>query len=225
MNADMPIWRSLGAVAPDVLCCCSGAPRGAMYRVGGERTPPLACRSRSLKLGAARAWGRRRGWEQPRQRRDGSVPPDGPGPASETGRCKRSLNQWVKLLNQHAGSNLVDVGRSAVHDHHLWVVDSEAGSERRWGGHGEGLRRTRGEAAGAKLDASPVDRCMVNVGTISGSPSPSSSQGGGGQVRRRLMSPGWGGALVVVRGRESRPHGEGGQRICRERSGMPGGRR
>ena len=26
---------------------------------GGERTPPLACRSRPLKLGAARAWGRR----------------------------------------------------------------------------------------------------------------------------------------------------------------------
>ena len=74
-----------------------------------------------------------------------------PGPASETGRCKRSLNQWGKLRNRDAGSNLVDSGRSAVHDHRLWVVDSEAGSECRWGGHGEGLRRTRGESAGAKL--------------------------------------------------------------------------
>jgi hypothetical protein len=59
------------------------------------------------------------------------------------------LNQWVQLRNQHAGSNLVDVGRSAVHDHHWWVVDSEAGSECRWGGHTEGLRRRCGEAAGA----------------------------------------------------------------------------
>ena len=58
----------------------------------------------------------------------------------------------------------------------------------------------------------PSTGASVNVGTISGSPSPPPSQGGGGQVRRRLMSPGWGGALVVVRGRESRPHGEGGQR-------------
>src|SRR5215216_6235089 len=36
----------------------------------------------SLALGSAGC-----GWEQPRQRRDGPVPPDGLGPASETGRC------------------------------------------------------------------------------------------------------------------------------------------
>jgi hypothetical protein len=29
------------------------------------------------------------GGKQPRQRRDGSAPPDGPGPASKTGRCNR----------------------------------------------------------------------------------------------------------------------------------------
>jgi len=29
-----------------------------------------------------------------------------------------------------------------------WAVNSEAGSEFRWGGHGEGLRRRRGDAAG-----------------------------------------------------------------------------
>ena len=57
---------------------------------GDERTPPLACRSRPLKLGAARAWRRRGGWEQPRQRRDGWAPPDHPGPASEMGRCNAS---------------------------------------------------------------------------------------------------------------------------------------
>ena len=96
-----------------------------------------------------------------------------------TGRCKRSLNQGGKPRDRAAGSNLVDVGRSAVHDHHWLVDDSEADSECRWGGHTEGLRRRCGEAAGAKLDTSPVDRCMENVGTISGSPSPPPSQGGG----------------------------------------------
>ena len=32
---------------------------------GGERTPPAACRSRPLKLRAARSGRRRGGWEQP----------------------------------------------------------------------------------------------------------------------------------------------------------------
>jgi len=34
------------------------------------------------------------------------------------------------------------------------------------GGHGEGLRRSRDEAAGAKPGTSPVDRNAVNVGTV-----------------------------------------------------------
>src|SRR5215211_8281071 len=67
-----------------------GAPRGSTCPGGGERTPPAACRSRPLKLGAARAGRRRGGWEQPRQRRDRPGLPDGLGPASETGRCKPS---------------------------------------------------------------------------------------------------------------------------------------
>ena len=45
-----------------------------------------------------------------------------------------------------------------------------------------------GEAAGAELGADPVDRYMVNVGTVSGSPFPASSQLVGGQVHRRLMT-------------------------------------
>ena len=50
--------------------------------------------------------------------------------------------------------------------------DSEAGCVGRWGGHGEGLRRTHGDAAGEKLGASPVDRFAVNVGTVLVLPSP-----------------------------------------------------
>ena len=52
----------------------------------------------------------------------------------------------------------------------------------------------------------------VNVGTTPVAPSPTSNQLAEGKVRCRLMPPGWGGGPVVVRGRESRPHGEGVQR-------------
>ena len=52
----------------------------------------------------------------------------------------------------------------------------------------------------------------VNVGTIPVAPSPISCQLIGGKARRRLMPPEWDGGPVVVRGRESRPHGEGVQR-------------
>ncbi|HSS48036.1 MAG TPA: DUF222 domain-containing protein [Thermoanaerobaculia bacterium] len=39
------------------------APRGAAQPGGDERAPPLACRSRSMKHGAARPWRRRGGWQ------------------------------------------------------------------------------------------------------------------------------------------------------------------
>jgi len=42
-----------------------------------------------------------------------------------------------------------------------WVGNSWAGLCCRQGGHGEGLRRSRGEAAGAQLGASLVDRSEV----------------------------------------------------------------
>ena len=57
----------------------------------------------------------------------------------------------------------------------------------------------------------PSKGSRVNVGTISAVPSPASSQLVGGKARRRPMPSGWGGGPVVVRGRESRSHGEGAQ--------------
>jgi hypothetical protein len=54
---------------------------------------------------------------------------------------------------------------------------------------------------------------LVNVGTASWSPCRLSQPGpGAGKVHRRPTAVGRGGGSVVVRGRESRPLGEGAQR-------------
>ena len=111
----------------------------------------------------------------------------------------------VKLRKRGTGSNLVDMGRGAVHGNLVWVADSVAGLACRWGGHGEGLRRNRGDAAGAKLDAKPVNRFPVNTGTIwccSCCP---------GSARASRIGPSsaegarWGGGPVVCAGQPSSP--------------------
>jgi hypothetical protein len=87
-----------------------------------------------------------------------------------------------RFRKRRAGSNLVDMGRGAVRDRwDGWAVNSEAGEFRRWGGHGEGLRRSRGDAAGTKLGISLVDRYIVNVGTIRGRPTGGVSSLAGGR--------------------------------------------
>ena len=129
----------------------------------------------------------------------------------------------VKLRKRGTGSNLVDMGRGAVHDHR-WVVDSVAGLACRWGGHGEGLRRSRGDAAGAKLGAKLIDRFAVNTGTIPRRSRCLES------IRVRGIDPSsvegarWGGGSVVVRAGERPAHGEGSQQVGSDRAGMPGGR-
>jgi hypothetical protein len=70
----------------------------------------------------------------------------------------------------------------------------------------------------------PSKGSRVNVGTIPAVPFPASGQLVGGKARRRLMPSGWGGGPVVVRGRESRSHGEGVQRV-RSNNAERGGRR
>jgi hypothetical protein len=77
------------------------------------------------------------------------------------------VNQWLNPLHVITGSNLVDMGRAAVRVGSVNRADnSDIGGHGRSGGHGEGLRRSRGEAAGEKLGADPIERCMVNMGTI-----------------------------------------------------------
>jgi hypothetical protein len=191
----------------------------------GCKDPPVACRSRPLKLEAARPRRCVAGWEQPRQRRDGSAPPDGLGPASKTERCTSAETSGGTPSTGCAGSNLVDQGRSAVHAHRVAVGDSRQVWEAVPGGHGEGLRRSRGEAAGEELGTDPVDRSVVNVGTVVESPSCRPARPGSGKAHRLPMARRRGGGSVVVRGRESRPHGEGTQRDRSCGTGMPGGRR
>ncbi len=136
------------------------------------------------------------------------------------------VNQWMNPLKRGTGSNLVDAGRVAARAE---ATEGEAtpipGNVGRVGGHTESLRRRCGDAAGEELGADPADRCMVNVGTFFGLPYPLSSQDGGGQVDRRLTTRGGDGASVVVRGRESRPHGERRQRARNSGTGMSGDRR
>jgi hypothetical protein len=136
------------------------------------------------------------------------------------------VNQWLNPLKRGTGSNLVDVGRAAARAE---PTEGEATPTPEYlgraGGHIEELRRRCGEAAGEELVADPADRYTVNVGTVSRLPFLSPSRGGNGQACRRLMAEGQGGASVIVRGRESRSHGEGRQQVRSCECGMPGARR
>ena len=136
------------------------------------------------------------------------------------------VNQWLNLRNCGTGSNLVDMGRGAARAERIhgeatsWSV-IDAG----FGGCRESLRRTCSEAVGAELGTAPVDRDTMNMGTLSCLPFPVCSQHAGGQGRAHPMGTAGGGVAVVVRGRESRPHGQGRQRVRNSGRVMPGGRR
>jgi hypothetical protein len=140
--------------------------------------------------------------------------------------CVTQVNQWLNPRKRGTGSNLVDMGRAAVHAEpgHGEATPTTA-MDVGGGGCEEGLRRTRGEAAGEELDAAPIDRHTVNMGTVPVSTVRARIRRGGGQARRQLTGPGWGGVAVVLRARQSRAHGEGPQHVRSLRTGMPGGRR
>ncbi len=79
-------------------------------------------------------------------------------------------------------------GRSAHRAN--WDGDSDAHYRLGLGGHGEGLRRTYGDAAGGELGARPADLCMVSVGTVPELPSRLLSPSGHGRACRRLLAQG-----------------------------------
>jgi hypothetical protein len=147
------------------------------------------------------------------------------GSGKQDGKVYESRNQWSNPLKSITGFNLVDVGRIAAHVLVKTRTTPPVDELGRHGGHGKGLRRTHGDAAGEKLGTSPVKRSTVNVGTASESPSPSISSIGGGQARRQPTALRWGGVLVVVGGQESWPQGEGGQRVRSSGIGRSEGRR
>jgi hypothetical protein len=135
-----------------------------------ERTRHRLVAAGRLKLGAVRPW---------RRTVRAASSPDNAGTCRycQTVRVRQARREGVReepvvmLRKRVAGSNLVDTGRNAARD-----PRRRAGStpnpvmRRRWGGHGECLRRSRGDAVGVELDISLVDRVMVNVGTVRGGP-------------------------------------------------------
>ena len=144
--------------------------------------------------------------------------------ARQTGVTK--VNQRVNPLKCGTGSNLVDAGRAAacvepLHGEMTPKPIVYVGGEATVNVCGVAV----GEAAAAKLGVDPVNRYMVNVGTVPVSPFPASGLLVGGQVHCRLMTSERGGGFVVVRARESRVHGEGTQQVRSEVAGMSGGRR
>ena len=127
----------------------------------------------------------------------------------------------LKLRKRGTVSNLVDMGRDAVHALFVEWGDFEADLACRWEGHGEGLRRSRGDAAGAELDAGLIDRFSVNTGTISRCSYGGESHLCGGIEASSFEGARWGGGPVVVRARERRALGEGGQQVGSRTIGMP----
>ncbi len=146
------------------------APRSAR-RPGGPRCPPPACRSRSAKLWAARTLRRRRGWEQPRQRRtdrhcqtvrarqarrNGARTEK---PAVKPPQAFNQLQPGGYGLGSHARA-LEKFGQRLRHGAKMGLC----------GGHEESLRRTGGKAAGKSWAPTPPTGRVTNVGTSTGPP-------------------------------------------------------
>jgi hypothetical protein len=188
--------------------CKTSSPGCRSSLVGAERSPTREApgRAGSSADKAGTAWNCQTGWVR-RARSEGI-----------------REEPVVKLRKRGTGSNLVDMGRVAVHSPSVVRVDSVADLACWWGGHGESLRRNRGDAAGAKLDAGLIDRFIVNTGTIPCHSRYPESVRIGGIDASSVEGAGWGGGPVVVRAGERSAHGEGGQQVSSTDAGMPGGR-
>jgi hypothetical protein len=92
------------------------------------------------------------------------------------------------------------------------------------GGHDEWLRRSRGQACRGKAGHRSRRTVRSERGNRLLVASLPASRVGNGKARRLSMALRWDGGSVVVRGRESRSHGEGTQRVRSDGAGMPGGR-
>ena len=125
------------------------------------------------------------------------------------------------------GSNLVDLGRKrCVPVPSWWSGNSRGGMDSCQGGCGEGLRRTRGDAAGAQSGSS-FDRANSsehgNRPRIS--PRRLPPTGGWGWAHRPPIGPGRGGAAVVLRAGESPRTWGRAAAVSRREGGCNAGRR
>jgi hypothetical protein len=100
------------------------------------------------------------------------------GPGKRDGEVYECRNQWWNPLKRCAGSNLVDMGRYCSASVASWSEGTDSGVDAGKVGP-EGTVNACGVAvawaAGEKLGADPVERFMVNVGTVVESPSCRSS--------------------------------------------------
>lgn len=174
---------------------------------GRDERPALGRRDDRVKLGAVRLLR----WGDPGGSSPDNVPTgrrQRPGRASKAERCRETepvVEAPRSVTGPEAGgcgplrrSSSVCGGGRLVRP----VDDRVAGAVWR-------VAVPRGDAAGVKLGADPAYRCMVNVGSV---PVVPAEPVGFGQAHRPLSPPGRGGGTVVLRGRESRLHGEGSQR-------------
>jgi hypothetical protein len=134
------------------------------------------------------------------------------------------VNRCQSPLIDRTDPNLMDMGRAATRTHYMWETPKPeviAGWEAPRKACGVLVAMLQGQSRAPH----PSTGCVMNVGTVPGPPPPLAAQVSGGQTRCRLMVMGRDGALVVVRGRENRPHGEGGQQARSCGIGISGGRR
>jgi len=204
-----------------------GAPRGAMrkemtdeqhlIRTGWSAGPGLMQRPGEAG-GQSRRGSARQRRERPRQRDGRAALPDARVRASETERRSESKvvleaprflkrpETWRTWVVDSNGAALFDGGTLHARLSGLGAVTDGT------------LRVPGGRAVGVEPVANPVKRIMVNVGSAPDAPG---CWWQPGKARCLLMRRGRDGGVVVLRGRESRPHREGRQqdRNMRSRSG------
>jgi hypothetical protein len=204
------------------------APRGAGRPCGGERTPPPSLSQQDGEAEGSRFLEAQEGAGAALTTTGRAGTTRRLGPGKQDGKVQRRVNQRSNPRKRITGSNLVDVGRDAVRANR--GLRREATSSRvvflaRSKATGKVCGVPVAMLPGKSWAPPPSSGHLVNVGTLPGLPFLPRGQRGGGQAGRRLLARGGDGAPVVVRGRESRPHGEGGQPVRSLGAGMPGGRR
>ena len=174
---------------------------------------------------------------------ESSLDNDGTGRYCQTAWARQARRRGVRMQKPVVeppqevapARNLVDRGRDGSASVFLWSEETDSrvdGGKADPGGHGEGLRRSRGEGCRGKAgrrSRQPVGGERGNRRRVASLPA---GQAGSGKARRLLMARRRDGVLVVVAGvtprlggRESRPQGEGGQRVRSCEHGISGGRR